>query len=144
MLILVANLGSTSFKYRLLAMPEGRELARGGIDRIGSGQQSACFVERRSTDFQSVPGSSPSSDEVVRSDSSAVVDDHAAAVAMCLRQLSEGDNAPLPDASKLAGIGFKAVFAGSEREMLRVAAYRKALSDIKKLNDDDGKAVPPA
>src|SRR3990172_6940987 len=34
---LVANLGSTSFKYRLFDMADERQLARGGIERIGSG-----------------------------------------------------------------------------------------------------------
>ena len=36
MLILVANLGSTSFKYKLLDMDAGRRrVARGGYERIG-------------------------------------------------------------------------------------------------------------
>jgi acetate kinase len=34
--ILVANIGSTSFKFRLFEMPSGRLMARGGFDRIGS------------------------------------------------------------------------------------------------------------
>lgn len=96
MYILVSNLGSTSFKYRLFHMPDGEELARGGIDRIGSGQTSACFVEAAGK----------------RVDSETDVPDHAAAVSMCLDQLTTGDNAPLPDAAQLGGIGFKAVFAG--------------------------------
>ena len=33
--ILVANLGSTSFKYRLFDMTDERQLARGGVERIG-------------------------------------------------------------------------------------------------------------
>ena len=36
MKILVANLGSTSFKYRLFDMSDERQLARGGIERIGA------------------------------------------------------------------------------------------------------------
>ena len=44
MKILVANLGSTSFKYRLFDMTDERQLARGGIERIGS-PESQCFVE---------------------------------------------------------------------------------------------------
>ena len=44
MKILVANLGSTSFKYRLFDMTDERQLARGGAERIGS-PQSECFVE---------------------------------------------------------------------------------------------------
>ena len=34
--ILVANIGSTSFKFRLLEMPGERVLAKGGVERIGS------------------------------------------------------------------------------------------------------------
>ena len=34
--ILVANLGSTSFKFRLFEMPAGRVLASGGFERLGS------------------------------------------------------------------------------------------------------------
>ncbi len=44
MKILVANLGSTSFKYRLFDMTDERQLARGGIERIGSAE-SPCFAE---------------------------------------------------------------------------------------------------
>jgi acetate kinase len=35
MIILVANIGSTSFKYRLLEMPEVKVLAQGFVERIG-------------------------------------------------------------------------------------------------------------
>jgi acetate kinase len=35
MKVLVPNIGSTSFKYQLLEMPDGRVLARGAIERIG-------------------------------------------------------------------------------------------------------------
>ncbi len=34
--ILVANIGTTSFKFRLFEMPSERLLARGGVERIGS------------------------------------------------------------------------------------------------------------
>ncbi len=36
--ILVANIGSTSFKFRLIEMPSERVMARGGIERIGSSE----------------------------------------------------------------------------------------------------------
>ena len=36
--ILVANIGSTSFKFRLFEMPAERVLAKGGIERIGSAE----------------------------------------------------------------------------------------------------------
>jgi acetate kinase len=44
MKILVANLGSTSFKYRLFDLPDeggaegGVELARGGVERVGAAE----------------------------------------------------------------------------------------------------------
>ena len=44
MKILVANLGSTSFKYRLFDMADERQLARGGVERVGSAE-SPMFVE---------------------------------------------------------------------------------------------------
>ena len=44
MKILVANIGSTSFKYRLFDMTDEQQIARGGFERIGS-EQSLCVVE---------------------------------------------------------------------------------------------------
>ena len=48
MKILVANLGSTSFKYRLFDMTDERELVRGGIERIGGDEvpDHAAAIER--------------------------------------------------------------------------------------------------
>lgn len=95
MKVLVANLGSTSFKYRLFDMSTEQQLARGGIDRIGL-DDSNCSVEIG--DY---------SDERVTN-----IPDHAAAVTLCLEQLSDPEQGCLKDASELKGIGFKAVFAG--------------------------------
>ena len=96
MKVLVANLGSTSFKYRLFDMPAEVQLARGGIDRIGEAQ-SHCFVEigeHREENTENVP-------------------DHAAAVNLCLSQLKNPEWGCLGSADEVAGIGFKAVFAGN-------------------------------
>jgi len=95
MKILVANLGSTSFKYRLFDMTDERQLARGGIERIGA-TESRCFVE-------SARG---------RQDLSAYVPDHAAAVRQTLDQLTDPASGCLQDASEVAAIGFKAVHGG--------------------------------
>jgi acetate kinase len=94
MKILVANLGSTSFKYRLFDMADERVLARGGVERIGS-PQSRCFVEATGQ----------------REETTVPVKDHAAAVRLCLQQLSDPKRACLKDPSELAAIGFKAVHA---------------------------------
>jgi acetate kinase len=95
MKILVANLGSTSFKYRLFDLPAETQLARGGIDRIGQAE-SACFVE--------IGGK--------RQEAVQQVADHAAAVRICLDQLTHPEFGCLKSVGEVAGIGFKAVFAG--------------------------------
>jgi acetate kinase len=92
MKILVANLGSTSFKYRLFDMTDERVLARGGVERIGS-EQSKCFVE--------VAGQ--------REELTIIAKDHAVAVRLCLQQLT--DKKCLSSPQELAAIGFKAVHA---------------------------------
>jgi acetate kinase len=96
MFVLVANLGSTSFKYRLYEMPAETQLARGGIDRIGQDADSTCQVEigsRREQIVQQIPN-------------------HAAAVKICLEQLTHPEYGCLKRVEDVAAIGFKAVFAG--------------------------------
>jgi acetate kinase len=95
MYILVANLGSTSFKYRVFDMPAEKQLARGGIDRIGQ-PQSRCTVEIGAY-----------KNELQKS-----IPDHAAAVQMCLDQLTDPQHGCLKSADEVRAIGFKAVFAG--------------------------------
>lgn len=107
MKILVANLGSTSFKYRLFDMSDERQLARGGVERIGSAE-SPCFVQiadRRSEVSTSVP-------------------DHAVAVRQCLNQLTDPETGCLGDAAEVAAIGFKAVHGG------RLSGVRRVDEDL--------------
>lgn len=103
MKVLVANLGSTSFKYRLFDMSDERQLARGGVERIGS-PESNCFVE--------VGG--------VRQELKAHVPDHAVAVQQCLDQLTDPSQGCLAEASEVAAIGFKAVHGGRYSGVQRV------------------------
>ena len=119
MKILVANLGSTSFKYRLLDMDDERQLARGGIERIGSGE-SACFVEigeRRKELIADVP-------------------DHAAAVRQCLDQLTDPEIGCLQDASEVAAIGFKAVHGG------RVSGVQRVTPDVLQAMEEMNSVAP--
>ena len=95
MKVLVANLGSTSFKYRLFDMADERQLARGGVERIG-GAVSHCFVE--------ING--------VRKESDETVPDHGTAVDACIGQLTDPTSGCLNDASEISAIGFKAVHGG--------------------------------
>ena len=98
MKVLVANLGSTSFKYRLFDLTTETQLAKGGIDRIGqAGAMSGCSVQigsYKAETQQSVP-------------------DHAAAVGICLEQLTNAEHGCLKSVDEVGGIGFKAVFAGN-------------------------------
>src|SRR5207247_1649024 len=101
--ILVANLGSTSFKYRLFDMADERQLARGGIERIGATESNA-FVEI----------------EGKRHDLVAHIPDHAAAVRLCLEQLTDRTLGCLQDAGEVSAIGFKAVHGGRYSGVQRV------------------------
>ncbi|MCC9603871.1 acetate/propionate family kinase [Stieleria sp. JC731] len=104
MLVLVANLGSTSFKYRLFEMAEDGALddigsanclARGAVERIGDAQ-SKCTVQIGDW-----------SDELTMP-----VPDHGVAVESCLKQLTHPEHGAIKDASEVAAIGFKAVHGG--------------------------------
>ena len=105
MKILVANLGSTSFKYRLYDL-EGRAenlLARGSVERIGS----------------------PDARVAIRSPKGDVdlvepVADHAAALGICLNQLTDPVVGIIADSAEVAAIGFKAVHAGDLAGVYRV------------------------
>ena len=105
MKILVANLGSTSFKYRLfdLADPSEPVLARGAVERIGAAI-SPCTVH--------LP-SGPQTRE-------AAVPDHGVAVRMCLEQLTDPATGVLKSADEVAAIGFKAVHAKHLSGVVRV------------------------
>src|SRR5262249_6412181 len=117
MKILVANLGSTSFKYRLFDMADEKLLARGGVERIGS-ERSRCFLEAGGT----------------RTEAEMAAPDHAVAVRLCLQQLSDPKLGCLKDPSELAAIGFKAVHAEKLTGVLRVdgkvLAAMQAYADV--------------
>jgi len=102
-LILVANLGSTSFKYRLFDMTDERCLARGAVERIGD-EESLCTAEIGDwSDQRTMP-----------------VPDHGVAVAACLEQLTDPNHGVLKDPSEVSAIGFKAVHGGRLSGVYRV------------------------
>jgi acetate kinase len=95
MKVLVANLGSTSFKYRLYDLEGGEHLlARGGIERIGS-ENAKVTIKLASGDWEEVRP----------------VLDHGDAVQICLDQLTNPKTGVLKDASEVSAIGFKSVHA---------------------------------
>ena len=115
MKVLVANLGSTSFKYRLLDMEDERQLARGGIERIGSAE-SRSMVE--------IGGQ--------RHEKTLRVPDHAEAVRQCLAQLTDPEFGCIKDAAEVSAIGFKAVHGGKYSGVQRVSS--ELLDEMEKMN----------
>ena len=111
MKVLVANLGSTSFKYRLFDLPETagstggeRELARGGVERIGAAE-SRVYATAGSAKLEAVRP----------------VPDHAVALTAALEQLT-AQGGPLKRADEVAAVGFKAVHGGRVSGVVRVGA----------------------
>jgi acetate kinase len=85
--ILVANIGSTSFKFRLIEMPTERVLAKGGVERIGSAE----------SQWKSQIGDDP------EQKGTANLPEHGAAIALVEKQLGGFGG--------LAAVGFKPVMA---------------------------------
>jgi len=101
MILLVANLGSTSFKFALFDMADGeRVLARGAADRIGDPPSK-----------WEVTGNGQSAD------GEADLPDHGAAIDLMLKQVGELGVAAV---ARIEGIGFKAVHGGPISGAVRV------------------------
>jgi acetate kinase len=119
MKILVANLGSTSFKYCLYDLHDGTEqvLARGAIERIGSPQSRVKIVSPRGEVEMVEP-----------------IADHGDAVQICLDQLTDKKFGVLQNAADVAAIAFKAVLArqltGVHRVDDEVLEAMEAFSDV--------------
>ena len=124
MKVLVANLGSTSFKYRLFDMSTEQQLARGGVERIGS-PESRCFVEIG--DYQG---------ELTQP-----VPNHGTAVDACISQLTHPTHGCLQDASEIGAIGFKAVHGGRLSGVQRID--EKVLAAMDEMNSVAPAHNPP-
>jgi acetate kinase len=107
MKILVANIGSTSFKYRLFDMAADRQLARGWVLNIGS-PESSCGVEVGDRKFETTRH----------------VPDMLEAVHACLHELTDLEYGCLKDAGEIAAIAFKAVHGG------RVSGVQKVTPEV--------------
>jgi len=112
MKVLVANLGSTSFKYRLFDMTDERQLARGGVERIGSAE-SRCFVEIGS----------------YKGEMTKPIPVHGVAVEACISQLTDPTHGCIQSASDISAIGFKAVHGGRLSGVQRIDEHVLAAMD---------------
>ena len=97
MTILVANVGSSSYKCRLLDMPSERDIAGAEVERVGS--VDAVVTYRRG-------------DAVLVDRQVEPVHDHAGAVLRVLNLLTDRATGVIESAERLDGVGFKAVQAG--------------------------------
>jgi len=96
MKILVCNIGSTSFKFKLYDMDGERVLARGGCERIG-GEGSNWSVQFGSGH---------------KASATVPLKDHAAAIEVCLAVLTSPTDGCLTSLDELTAIGYKAVHGG--------------------------------
>jgi acetate kinase len=103
MMVLVANLGSTSFKYRLFDMSTESQLARGGVERIGAASSRA-FVQIG--DY--------------KGELELAVPHHGIAVKACIDQLTDPKLGCLKSSSEISAIGFKAVHGGRLQGVFRI------------------------
>jgi acetate kinase len=119
MKILVANLGSTSFKYRLFDMPAGKQLARGGIERIGSPESPASV---RIGDYHE--------ERLLRAA------DHVEAVEHCLAQLTDPAHGCLASAAEVSAIAFKTVHGG------RLSGVRRVTPEVLAAMEEMNRVAP--
>ena len=96
MKVLIANVGSTSFKYKLFEMDDESVLARGGAERVKSGQGL----------FYHQAGGRPE----VRLE--LPLPDHNAAISLALDKLVDPEAGVLSSLDEVAAVGFKTILAG--------------------------------
>jgi acetate kinase len=108
--ILIANIGSTSFKFRLIEMPSERVLAKGGVERIGSAE----------SPWKAQMGAAP------EQQGTAALPDHGAAIALVEKLLG--------GFADLAAVGFKPVMArGISGTQLLDEGVLRAMEEINTL-----------
>lgn len=117
MKILVCNIGSTSFKFKLYAMDDEHVLARGGCERIG-GDGSTWWV---------------TFDSGLEAGATEPLPDHAAAIEACLKVLTAGANGCLRSLDELTAIGYKAVHGGSIAEPVKID--NAVMAEMERFND---------
>jgi acetate kinase len=119
MRVLVANLGSTSFKFRLydLGAPGEPLLARGAVERIGSAEAKVKLAWPGGEREAVLP-----------------LADHGAAMQLCLDTLAEPSVGVLRSAGEVDAVGFKAVHSRDFHNVHRVddalLASMEAFNDV--------------
>ncbi len=97
MKVLVVNCGSSSIKYRLVEMPEGKVLAKGMVERIGESGAGLVHESFGGKRRETMP-----------------VPDHAAGMAQLLDALTTGAGKVLHDVGEIGAVGHRVVHGGEE------------------------------
>ena len=95
MLILCANVGSTSFKYQIIDVETSVSLVTGGVERVGNSP---------SPFTHAVPGKPTISGEID-------APNHNAAIVHAIDLITAPETGVMTDLSDLVGIGFKTILA---------------------------------
>jgi acetate kinase len=93
--ILIANVGSTSFKYQLFSMPAENVLAKGKVERVGA---------------EKSPFSHTVADKTINGE--AEVKDHNSAIKLCLDFLLSPEAKVISSLVEIDAVGFKTVHGG--------------------------------
>ncbi|MBN1344970.1 MAG: acetate/propionate family kinase [Phycisphaerae bacterium] len=117
MKILVCNIGSTSFKFKLYEMNDEQVLARGGCERIG-GEGSSWSVE--------LAGGH-------KAQATEPLPDHAAAIEACLKVLTDRKDGCLASLEDLSAVGYKAVHGGDVGDPVRID--EAVLAEMERFSD---------
>jgi acetate kinase len=96
MIVLVSNLGSTSFKYRVFDMTDERELGKGYVERIGDEQARWGIL----------------CDGKTAAERSGPIQNHSMAIEASLNLIATPEHGCLDRIDQLDAIGFKAVHGG--------------------------------
>lgn len=94
--ILVINCGSSSLKYEVYVMPEGKSLGKGGVERIG---MPAGFISQKTADGREIH---------IEKD----IPDHSVAISLVQQALTDGENGLISDMKQITGVGHRVVHGG--------------------------------
>ncbi|MDI6782691.1 MAG: acetate/propionate family kinase [bacterium] len=95
MKILIVNVGSTSLKYKLFAMPEEKIIALGKIERIGSKDAIVSYTAPGKSAFQTIEN----------------IPDYSTAIQRAIGCLIDKTNGVIENLNQISAIGFKTVIA---------------------------------
>jgi len=118
MLIMICNIGSTSFKYQLLDMKTEHQISRGYTERVGNKDAIINYFKGDDKIYDAVQD----------------IPSHREAVKHCLDVLSGGSSPVLSSLSELDGVGFKTIQAGDKNgSVLLDEDVLQAMEDYREL-----------